>query len=130
MPPSRYNRMIVSVLVLLFTFNIAHSQQTVFIPKKAVSKKRAVLDSNGWKRSGVLILNVNQSAQSDWGSGGENFMIGVNGILNKTIHHLKNKYTFDLYADIELGFVEASSFKKIRKTTDRVDITGEIEHRI
>jgi hypothetical protein len=109
---------------------VSFSQQTVFIPTKVASKKTITLDSSAWKSTGMFILNINQSAQSDWGSGGEDFMIGVNGIINKTIHHSKHKYSFDLYTDIELGFVQATSFKKIRKTTDRVDITGEIEHRI
>ncbi len=38
------------------------------------------------------------------------------------------KYTFDEYIDTELGVVEAASFKKFRKTTDRFDLTLEMEH--
>ena len=116
-------------LILLLQSPILFSQQ-VFIPKRVGAKKVSSIDSNGWKSTGMFILNINQSAQSDWGTGGENFMFGVNGILNKAIHHRNNKYTFDLYADIELGFVEATSFKKIRKTSDRIDVTAEIEHSI
>ncbi|HEX7902575.1 MAG TPA: DUF3078 domain-containing protein [Chitinophagaceae bacterium] len=106
------------------------AQQTVFIPKRIGAKKVSSLDSNGWKSTGLFILNVNQSAQSDWGSGGENFMIGINCIINKAVHHRKNKYTFDMYADLELGVVEATSFKRFRKTTDRFDMTAELEHSI
>jgi len=108
----------------------ATKAQAVSEMKRVGAKKRAVLDSNGWKRTGFFVLNVNQSAQSEWGSGGENFMLGINTILNKAIHHKKGKYTFDTYLDMELGLVFATSYKQFRKTTDRFDLTFEIEHRI
>ena len=98
--------------------------------KRVGAKKKIALDSNGWKRTGMLILTVNQSAQRDWGSGGENFQLGINLILNKAVHHRKGKYTFDAYFDLELGLVEASSFKQFRKTIDRCDLTLELEHSI
>lgn len=86
------------------------------------------VDSTGWEKTGFFILNVNQAAQSDWNSGGERFLIGVNGILNYAIHHKVNKFSLETYVDIELGGVEASSFKQVRKTTDRFDLTAEIDH--
>lgn len=105
--------------------------QTIQELKRAGAKKVTTsLDSNGWKRNGMFILNVNQSAQSEWSSGGENFMLGFNTILNKAIHHKKGKYSFDTYLDLELGLVFATSYKKFRKTTDRFDLTFEIEHSI
>ncbi|MEO7922926.1 MAG: DUF3078 domain-containing protein [Chitinophagaceae bacterium] len=104
--------------------------QVVNEMKRVGTKKRTSLDSNGWKRTGIFILNVNQSAQNEWGSGGENFMLGFNTILNKAIHHKKGKYTFDSYLDLELGLVFATSYKQFRKTTDRCDFTVELEHRI
>ena len=119
------------LLLSLFTTLLITTRAQVLTDLKRVgAKKIKSLDSNGWRRTGVFVLNVNQSAQSDWNSGGENFMIGINGILNKSVHHKNGKYTFDSYMDLELGVVEASSFKKFRKTTDRFDMTFEIEHSI
>lgn len=109
---------------------ITCTAQAITELKRVGAKKRASLDSNGWKRTGLFILNINQSAQSDWGSGGENFHLGVNTILNKAIHHKKGKYSFDTYFDLELGIIMATSYKKIRKTTDRFDLTFELEHSI
>ena len=86
------------------------------------------LDTTGWEKTGFFIFNVNQAALSDWSSGGERFLIGINGILNYTLHHQKGKYSNDSYIDVELGAVEASSFKKFRKTTDRFDVTVEMDH--
>lgn len=116
----------VLIMIIISTGNT----QVVTDMKRVGAKKKAALDSNGWKRNGLLVLNVNQSAQSNWGSGGENFQIGINLILNKAIHHRKGKYTFDTYFDLELGVVESSSIKKFRKTTDRFDLTFELDHSI
>ena len=101
--------------------------QAVTELKRVGAKKKAGLDSNGWKSTGLFVLNVNQSAQSDWSSGGEKFQIGINALLNKAIHHRKGNYLFDAYFDLELGITEAASFKKFRKTTDRFDVTFEVE---
>lgn len=117
------------VLFALFLFK-ATVAQTVSELRRVGAKKTAGIDSNGWKSTGLFVLNVNQSAQSNWNSGAERFQIGINMILNKAIHHRNGKYTFDTYLDIELGVTEAASFKKFRKTSDRFDLTFEVEHRI
>lgn len=106
---------------------------TVFAQKsgevqKTTSRKMKALDSAGWEKTGFFIFNVNQAALSDWSTGGERFLIGVNGILNYAMHHQKGKFSKDTYIDIELGAVEAASFRKFRKTTDRFDITMELDH--
>ena len=83
--------------------------------QKISSRKMKSLDSSGWEKTGFFIFNVNQAALSDWSSGGERFLIGINGIVNYALHHQKGKYSKDTYIDIELGAVEASSFKKIQE---------------
>lgn len=115
--------------LLSFLFFTMEAQVITGIKRPGPDKIKN-LDSNGWKRTGLLVLNVNQSAQSDWSSGGENFQIGVNLILNKAVHNKKGKYSLDTYIDVELGLVNASSFHQFRKITDRCDFTIEVEHSI
>src|SRR5829696_4014744 len=98
--------------------------------QKKNTRERDGLDTIGWEHVGFFIFNVNQAALSNWSSGGERFLIGINGILNYSSHHKQGKYTLDSYLDLELGVVEAASFKKFRKTTDRCDITVEMDHSI
>ena len=98
--------------------------------KKKNARDKKSLDTIGWEHTGFFIFNINQAALSNWSSGGERFLIGINGILNYSSHHRKGEYTKDSYLDIELGVVEAASFRKFRKTTDRCDITVEMEHSI
>lgn len=118
------------VLASLCIFCILYlpAQRAIHDLQKTSSRKMKKLDSIEWEKTGFFIFNVNQAALSDWSSGGERFLIGINGILNYTLHHQKGKYSKDSYIDVELGAVEAASFKKFRKTTDRFDITMEMDH--
>lgn len=111
-----------------FLLSIFYSEAQRSDLQKINSRKMKNLDSTGWEKTGFFIFNINQAALSDWSSGGERFLIGINGIINYALHHQKGKYSKDTYIDIELGAVEASSFKKFRKTTDRFDVTIEVDH--
>jgi hypothetical protein len=115
-------------LLCISTFLQLRAQRSLHEIQKVSHRKMKSLDSTGWEKSGFFLLNVNQAAQNEWSGGGENFLIGVNSLFNYTIHHLMGKFSFDSYIDIELGAVEASSFRRVRKTIDRCDFTFELEH--
>lgn len=119
---------IVLIAFSFFYLSTLSAQQRVEEIQKMNIRKIKSLDSSGWKKTGFFILNLNQSALSDWSSGGERFLIGINEIFNYALHHRKGHYSLDAYMEMELGAVEAASFKKIRKTTDRCDVTVEVEH--
>lgn len=116
------------LLFLFILFAIFTNGQSIKELQKVNSRKMKNLDTSGWHNTGFFIFNLNQAALSDWSGGGEKFLIGVNGILNYALHHKMGKYSFDSYFDVELGAVEAASFKKFRKTTDRFDLTMEMDH--
>ena len=113
----------------LFLFPILCIQlnaQDVTVKQMQDAGTKAVksLDSNGWKKSGTLILTLNQGALSNWVAGGEQNVFGINGIFNYAINYRKDKNVWDNYFDIALGFQNATSFEKFRKIDDRVDITS------
>lgn len=112
----------------IFYLSTLFAQRAIQEIQKTNNRKMKSLDTLGWEHVGFFIFNVNQAALSNWSSGGERFLIGINGILNYSSHHKQGKYTKDTYFDLELGVVEAASFKKFRKTTDRCDLTVEMEH--
>ena len=120
----------ISLFIVFLILVSASDAQVVTELKKLGTKKKLALDSSGWKHTGLFVLTVNQSSQSGISSGAESFLLGMNTILNKAVHHKKGKYTFDSYLDLELGLVYASSYKKFRKTTDRFDLTLEFDHAI
>ena len=116
---------------ILLSALLANSQDpTIKQLKEAREKKVSGLDSNGWKKSGTLIFNLNQGALSNWVAGGEQNVFGINGLLNYTINYKKGKNAWDNLFDLALGFQNATSFKKFRKIDDRIDITSKYGRQI
>jgi Protein of unknown function (DUF3078) len=89
----------------------------------AGTKEIKSAEKDGWTKAGTLIININQASLQNWAAGGEQNTLGINGIFNYGINYRKGKNTWDNYFDIALGFQNASSFGRFRKTDDRVDIT-------
>ncbi|HMO63062.1 MAG TPA: DUF3078 domain-containing protein [Ferruginibacter sp.] len=92
--------------------------------KNSTSKEIKSLDSSGWKKGGTFIINFNQGSLSNWAAGGEQSIVGINGIFNYTLNYKKDKNTWDNFIDLALGFQNASSFGKFRKIDDRIDLTS------
>ena len=104
-----------------FTFRDIHS-----INNKAFKS----LDSNGWKKSGTFILNINQGALSNWAAGGEQSVFGINGMFNYILNFRDNRNTWDNSIDLAMGFQNATSFGKFRKIDDRIDLTSKYGYQI
>lgn len=92
--------------------------------QNAASKEVKGLDSNGWKKGGNFLININQGHLSNWVGGGEQNTLGINAILNYAINYKKDKVRWDNYFEFALGMQNATSFNKFRKTDDRFDITS------
>jgi hypothetical protein len=104
--------------------------QTVAELKSAGTKKVLSLDSNGWKKGGTFILNLNQGALSNWAAGGENYTLGFNGLFNYSMNLRSGRNTWDNLFDVALGFQNAASYEKFRKIDDRIDITSKYGRQI
>ncbi len=113
-----------TLTIICFFIQLKAQDVTVKQMQDAATKTINSADSNGWKKSGALILNLNQGALSNWVAGGEQNVFGVNGIFNYAINYKWDKIIWDNYFDIALGFQNATSFKKFRKIDDRIDITS------
>ena len=81
-------------------------------------------EKDGWSKTGIFTLTVNQGSLKNWAAGGEQNTLGITSVLNLTINHKKGKYNWNNYFDIGLGFQDASSFNRFRKVDDRIDITS------
>lgn len=119
------------LIAVMFIYHHSISQDAAVKQLQAAANKEVKsLDSNGWKKSGTFILNINQGALSNWAAGGEQNVFGVNGIFNYAINFKKGKNVWDNYFDIALGFQNATSFNKFRKIDDRIDITSKYGRQI
>lgn len=120
---------IVFSLVLSAIISFAQDQTVVEI-KSTSTKEIKSLDSNGWKKVGGLILNLNQGALSNWAAGGEDYTLGINARLLYAINFRSGKNIWDNIFDVSLGFQNASSYKKFRKMDDRIDITSKYGYQL
>lgn len=98
--------------------------------QNAASKEVKGLDSNGWKKGGTFLINLNQGHLSNWVGGGEQNTLGINAILNYAINYKKDKIRWDNYFEVALGMQNATSFNKFRKTDDRFDVTSKYGYQI
>jgi hypothetical protein len=111
-----------ALFLLLYTASNAQDA-AVKDMQAAGTKEIKSAEKDGWTKAGTLIININQASLQNWAAGGEQNTLGINGIFNYGINYRKGKNTWDNYFDIALGFQNASSFGRFRKTDDRVDIT-------
>ena len=109
---------------------IAAQDPTIKNIQTSTARETKSIDSNGWKKSGTFILNLNQGALSNWVAGGEQNVFGINGILNYIIHYKNGKNIWDNFFDLALGFQNASSFSRFRKIDDRIDLTSKYGHQL
>ncbi len=110
--------------MLLLVANRAHAQgDAVKDLQAAASKAIQSAEKDGWTKLGTLIVNVNQGSLQNWAGGGEQNTLGVNAIFNYGLNYRKGKNTWDNYFDLALGFQNATSYGRFRKTDDRIDVT-------
>ncbi len=98
--------------------------------QKVAFKELKPLEKDGWIKAGTFIININQGALRNWAGGGEQNTLGVTTILNYNLNHRKGKMSWNNYFDIALGFQNASSFGRFRKTDDRIDITSKYGYQL
>ena len=106
-----------TALIFCIVFFSYSNAQDRTIKELLIASTRPIqsLDSNGWSLSGTFVLNMNQGALSNWASGGEENVLGVNSIFNYAVHFRHNKHTWDNYADLALGFQNATSLWKVQE---------------
>jgi len=117
-------------LIIITTGTSTAQDATVKGLQAAAGKEVKSADSNGWRRSGTLIININQGSLSNWAAGGEQNTFGVNAIINYGINYRKGRNTWDNYFDGAIGFQQATSFNRFRKTDDRIDITSKYGYQL
>jgi len=104
--------------VLLLVLNIIISTNSL--------SQAVVTDSlkqEGWNKSGKITFLVNQSAFSNWTSGGENSIAGALS-LDYNLNYLKNGWAWDTKMIGAFGMNKNSDSEFAKKTDDRIEINS------
>lgn len=87
-------------------------------------------EKDGWYSGGIVAVNINQGALSNWAAGGEQHTFGGNLLLNYGLHYRNGRNTWDNYVELALGFQTATSYNRFRKIDDRIDLTTKLGHQL
>ena len=81
------------------------------------------IKTEGWKRSGITRFLVNQTAFSNWISGGEN-SIAATLTVDYNINYYKNGWSWDTKMIGSFGINKNSDSKYFKKIDDRIEINS------
>ncbi len=102
---------VISLLVLVITFNLSFSQDKEEAPKE------------GWSNKGNITVLFNQSAFSNWVAGGENNVAG-NVSVNYNFNYLKGNITWDNKIIASYGLTKSKNSEFEKKTDDRFEFSS------
>jgi hypothetical protein len=104
-----------TVLILLAIFFMNSVNGQIVEPEK--TKKDSV---RYWQYGGVVMINIGQTALSNWAAGGENSQSG-NSFFNFLANYKKKNITWDNTIDLGYGMLRQN--EQNRKTDDKIDFS-------
>ena len=112
-----------AIIALIMTLTVSAQDATVK-DMKTQTEKSMVKDETDtiprkWKTGGLISININQSALSNWSAGGENFSFSLNSAVNLFAFYKKDKYSWDNSLDLAYGVVNTTSLGN-RKSSDLI----------
>lgn len=75
---------------------------------------------HGWKKGGVVALNLAQTALSNWAAGGQN-SFAVNGLFSGFTNYKNEKTVWDNSLDLGYGLLKQGKNSDYMKTDDKFD---------
>jgi hypothetical protein len=110
-------KLIFTIVLLSMYCNLTFAQVT-----EAEKTLRTVVTdtTQGWKKGGVIAINLAQTSLTNWAAGGQN-SVAVNGIFSSFANYKKNKSVWDNSLDIGYGKLKQGKNSDYRKTDDKID---------
>jgi len=111
-------RKFIAIVMLFSVFSLITFSQITDVEKTVRAK---VADTTqGWKRGGVISINLAQTSLTNWAAGGQN-SFAVNGLLSTFANYKRNKTVWVNSLDIGYGLLKQGG-TDYRKTDDKFDL--------
>ena len=110
---------ILAVLLLLTAFAPTFGQVTD--AEKALRTKTADT-TDGWKRGGVISVNLAQTSLTNWSAGGQS-SLAINGLFSTFANYKKDKTAWDNSLDVGFGLLKQGN-TNVTKTDDKIDFVS------
>ena len=107
-------------LTLLLAVMYAFSQTTEAEKKLKEQKVDTIL---GWKKGGVININVSQTSLTNWAAGGQS-SVAFGGLLSLFAQNKQAKSLWENYLDVGYGTMKQGKDADWWKTDDRIDFTS------
>ena len=114
----KYKLIIVAVLIFSLVISIKVSGQVTDAEKALRTVKKDT--TQGWKKGGVMSVNLAQTSLTNWSAGGQN-SVAVNGIFSAFANYKKDRSVWDNSLDMGYGLLKQGSTTGYRKTDDKFD---------
>jgi Protein of unknown function (DUF3078) len=111
------NNKIIALIILLSVFSILTFGQVTEGEKSL--RTQATDTTQGWKKGGVLSLNLAQTSLTNWAAGGQN-SLALNGLFAVFANLKKGKSAWDNSLNLGYGFMKQGK-EDTRKTDDKID---------
>ena len=115
---------IIAALLIVSGFYLTTSGQVTEAEK---TLRTVTADTiQGWKKGGVIAVNLAQTSLTNWASGGQN-SIAVNGIFSGFANYKRGKSVWDNSLDMGYGLLKQGK-EDFRKTDDKFDFLSKYGH--
>ncbi|MCD4680507.1 MAG: DUF3078 domain-containing protein [Bacteroidales bacterium] len=109
-------KIILSIVISLFSFSIY--AQTDELEESL--RQQSTDTIYGWKKGGVISINLSQSSFTNWAAGGESSFSGL-GLISLYADYIKEKTIWGNSLEIGYGLLKQGSEDKARKTDDKIE---------
>lgn len=75
----------------------------------------------GWKKGGIITLNISQTSLTNWAAGGQN-AFSANGLISLFASYKKDKNLWSNSLDIGYGVLKQGKDEDFMKTDDKIDL--------
>jgi hypothetical protein len=110
-------RILTFIVLIIGIIQYASGQGTEMEKKLHANPADSTL---GWKKGGVLVVNLAQTSLTNWAAGGEN-SVAINGMFSGFANYKKGKSVWDNSLDLGYGILKQGKNSSFRKTDDKFD---------
>jgi hypothetical protein len=109
----------VALILLSVFYSVSYAQITDMEKSLRTASADTLL---GWKKGGVITLNIAQTSLTNWAAGGQN-SFAANGLLSTFASYKGKNDAWDNTLDVGFGLLKQGS-DKLRKTDDKFDFVS------
>jgi len=109
------------ILLLALVSLVINSAFTQIIEGEEQLRTQTADSIEGWKKGGIITLNLSQTSLTNWAAGGQN-AFSANGLVSIFANYKKDKSLWSNSLDIGYGIIKQGKDEDFIKTDDKIDI--------